>query len=124
MRWYTIEAIVKTGFWPATFSTDWTVNSRTTGVIDFPNCLSKLLGLGMTVTQAIACATTNAARTFAVFRDRGTLKVGAVADVALLELRNGNFEFLDNYNNKRTGNQRFFPSGTVLNGKQVQRSTP
>ena len=122
MRWDTIEAIMKTGFWPDTFSTDWNVNSPTTGVIDFPNCMSKLLSFGMTVPQAIARATTNAARTFEVFRDRGTLNVGAVADVALLELRDGNFEFLDNYNNKRPGNQRFFPSGTVLNGKQVQRA--
>jgi dihydroorotase len=122
MRWDTVEAIMKTGFWPDTSSTDWNVNARMTGVIDFPNCMSKLLSFGMTVSQAIARATTNAARTFAVFHDRGTLNVGAVADVALLELRDGNFEFLDNFNNKRTGNQRFFPSGTVLNGKQVQRS--
>ena len=35
-----------------------------------------------------------------VFRDRGTLNVGTPADVALLELRDGNFEFLDNYGNK------------------------
>jgi dihydroorotase len=122
MRWDTVEAIMKAGFWPDTFSTDWGVNSPTTGVIDFPNCMSKLFGFGMTVPQAIARATTNAARTFAVFRDRGTLNVGAVADVAVLELREGNFEFLDNYNNKRTGNQRLFPSGTVLNGKRVPRS--
>ena len=66
--------------------------------------------------------TTNPARTFAVFHDRGSLKVGAVADVALLELRDGNFEFLDNYNNKRAGKQRLFPSGTVLNGKQIPRT--
>jgi dihydroorotase len=122
MRWDTIESIVKAGFWPDTFSTDWNTNSRSTGVIDLPNCMSKLLGLGMSVPQAIACATTNASRTFHVFRDRGTLKVGAIADVALLELREGTFEFLDNYQNKRAGNQRFFPSGTVLGGKRIARA--
>jgi dihydroorotase len=119
MRWDTIESIMKAGFWPDTFSTDWNVNSPTSGVINFPNCMSKLLGFGMTVPQAIACATTNAAHTFPVFRDRGTLNVGAIADVALLELREGNFEFLDNYNNKRAGTQRLFPAGTILNGKQI-----
>ena len=77
--------------------------SRTTGVVDFPNCMSKLLGFGMSVTDVIACATVNAARTFAVFRDRGTLNVGAPADVAVLELREGEFEFLDNYENKIKG---------------------
>jgi dihydroorotase len=88
-------------------------------VIDFPNCMSKLLGYGMTVPQAIARATVNAARTFDVFRDRGTLNVGAVADVALLELREGNFEFLDNFGNTIPGRQRLFPSGTVLAGRAV-----
>jgi dihydroorotase len=122
LRWDTVEAIMKTGFWPDTFSTDWNTNSPTTGVVDFPNCMSKLLGYGMRVEQAIACATVNASRIFPVFKDRGTLKVGAPADVALLELRKGPFEFLDNYKNTITGNQRFVPSATVLGGKQVQRT--
>ena len=121
MRWDTIDAIMKAGFWPDTFSTDWNTTSRTTGVIDFPNCMSKLLGYGMTLSEAIACATVNASRTFPVFNDRGTLNVGAPADVALLELREGNFEFLDNYNNKITGRQRLFLSGTVLAGKRIPR---
>ena len=119
MRWDTIAAIMKAGFWPDTFSTDWNTNAHQTGVIDLPNCMSKLFGYGMTVDQAIARATVNAARTFPLFNDRGTLNVGAPADVALLELREGNFEFLDNYKNKVTGRQRLFPSGTVLAGKVV-----
>jgi dihydroorotase len=40
MRWDTIDAIMKAGFWPDTFSTDWNTNSRMTGVIDLPNCMS------------------------------------------------------------------------------------
>jgi dihydroorotase len=121
MRWDTVDAIMKAGFWPDTFSTDWGTNSRTTGVIDLPNCMSKLLGYGMTVSEAIARATVNPSRTFTVFHDRGTLNVGAPADVALLELREGNFEFLDNFKNTITGRQRFFPSATVLAGKRIRR---
>ena len=56
---------------------------------------------------------------FEPFRDRGTLKVGAPADVAILELREGNFDFVDNYRNVRMGRQRLFPSATVLGGKLV-----
>jgi len=122
MRWDTIGAIMKTGFWPDTFSTDWATNSRSTGVIDLPNCMSKLLGYGMTVSEAVARVTVIAAGTFQLFHDRGTLNVGAPADVALLELREGSFEFLDNYKNTITGRQRFFPSGTVLAGKPVPRA--
>jgi dihydroorotase len=122
MRWDTIAAIMKTGFWPDTFSTDWNTNAHQTGVIDLPNCMSKLFGYGMTVDESIARATVNAARIFPLFNDRGTLNVGAPADVALLELRKGNFEFLDNYKNKITGHQRLFPSATVLGGKRVPRA--
>jgi dihydroorotase len=119
MRWDTIAAIMKAGFWPDTFSTDWNTNAHETGVIDLPNCMSKLFGYGMTLDQAIARATVNAARIFPLFNDRGTLNVGAPADVAVLELRKGNFDFLDNYNNKINGHQRLLPSATVLAGKRV-----
>ena len=122
IRWDTVGAIMKAGFWPDTVSTDWNTNSPTTGVVDFPNCMSKLLGYGMTLSDAVACATLNAARTFPLFNDRGTLNVGAPADVTLLELREGNFEFLDNYKNTITGRQRLFPSGTVLAGKRIPRA--
>jgi dihydroorotase len=122
MRWDTVAAIMKTGFWPDTFSTDWNTSSHETGVIDLPNCMSKLFGYGLTLDETIARATVNAARVFPVFNDRGTLNVGATADVALLELRKGNFEFLDNYDNKTTGSQRLFPSATVLGGKRVPRA--
>lgn len=122
MRWDTVAAIMKAGFWPDTFSTDWNTSSHETGVIDLPNCMSKLFGYGMTLSETIACATVNASRVFPVFNDRGTLNVGAPADVALLELREGNFELLDNYKNKLTGAQRLFPSSTVLGGKQVRRA--
>jgi dihydroorotase len=122
IRWDIVEQVMRAGFWPDTFSTDWNVMSKTTGVVDFPNCMSKLFGYGMSVPEAIACATVNAARTFPVFRDRGTLNVGAPADVAILELRDGEFEYVDNYENKIKGRQRLFPSETVLGGVRVPRA--
>src|SRR4029077_15833012 len=76
MRWDTVTAIMKTGFWPDTFSTDWNTNAHNTGVIDMPNCMSKYFGYGMTVDQAIARATVNPSRMFPLFNDRGTLNVG------------------------------------------------
>jgi dihydroorotase len=119
--WDTVEKSTKQGFWPDTFSTDWNVMSKTSGVVDFPNAMSKFIMFGMPLSQIIACATVNAARVFPSFDDRGTLNVGAPADVAILELRDGTFEFLDNYKGTRTGRQRLFPAGTVLAGKPVQR---
>jgi dihydroorotase len=122
LRWDIVERVLHAGFWPDSFSTDWTVEGRTAQVFDFPNVLSKFLDLGMTLEQVIARATINPSRMFEVFRDRGTLNAGAPADVAILELRQGSFEFVDNYKNIRTGRQRLFPSGTVLGGKLIARA--
>ena len=122
LRWDIVDRVMQAGFWPDTFSTDGNSTSRTTGVIDFPNVMSKFLMFGMTLDQVVARATVNASRVFPMFNDRGTLNVGAPADVAVLELREGMFEFVDNYGNNRTGRQRLFPSGTVLGGKRVPRA--
>jgi dihydroorotase len=119
LRWDIVDQVMRAGFWPDTISTDWTPEGRTAQVIDFPNVLSKFLDVGMSIPQVIAGATTHAARVFDVFRDRGTLNVGAPADVALLDLREGAFEFVDNFGNKRSGRARLFPTGTILAGKRV-----
>src|SRR6516162_213674 len=83
LRWDIAERVLAAGFLPDTVSTDWTPEGRTGQVIDFPNVMSKFLMLGMTVDQVVACATVNAVRTFPVFRNRGTLKPGVPADVAV-----------------------------------------
>jgi len=119
VTWDVAERAMQQGFAPDTISTDWTPQGRVEGVIDLPNVLSKFLLLGMPLERVIACATVNAARVFEAFTDRGTLNVGAPADVAVLELREGTFEFVDNYGGKRIGRQRLFPSATVLGGKRV-----
>jgi dihydroorotase len=118
--WDTVEKATRQGLWPDTFSTDWNVTSKTSGVVDLPNVMSKFIMFGMPLSQIIACATVNAARVFPSFDDRGTLNVGAPADVAIMELREGTFEFLDNYKGTRSGRQRLFPTTTVLAGKTVQ----
>ena len=120
LRWDTFDQIIQAGFWPDTISTDGNTTSvRAESVIDFPNVLSKFLNFGMTLDQVVARATVNASRVFPLFQDRGTLNVGAPADVAVLELREGTFEFVDNYGNTRSGRQRLFPSETVLGGERV-----
>jgi dihydroorotase len=120
LSWDVVERATKQGFWPDTLSTDWTANSRDNpSVIDFPNVMSKFIMLGMPLAQVIACATVNAARGFPAFDDRGTLNIGAPADVTIMELREGAFEFVDNYKGIRTGRQRLFPFATVLAGRRT-----
>ncbi len=124
LRWDIADKMMQAGFVPDTFSTDWNAESRTGGqVIDFPNVLSKGLLIGMSLRDVIACGTVNPSKLFPVFHGKGTLKVGAPADVTILDLREASFDFVDNYTNKRMGKQRLFPSATILAGKKVaQRS--
>ncbi len=118
-NWDVVERGMRQGFEPDTFSTDWNTQSRTSGVVDFPNVMSKFLMFGMPLDQVIARATVNAARIFPAFDDCGTLNVGAPADIAVLELREGTFDFVDNYKNVRSGRQRLFPIATVIGGKRA-----
>jgi len=71
--------------------------------------------------DVVASGSFNAARIFPFLRDKGTLNVGAPADIAILELRQGSFEFVDNYENVRVGPQRLFPYETILAGQRVPR---
>lgn len=121
VTWDMAERAIRQGFLPDTLSTDYNANSRQTGVIDLPNVMSKFLLLGVPMDQVVAMVTSNAAKVFPAFRDRGTLNVGAPADVAVIELRQGNFRFLDNYGATRTGTQRLFPVAAVIGGKQAPR---
>ena len=122
LRWDTFDAIMETGFWPDTISTDGFSTSRSApGVRDYPNIMSKFLNFGMSLNAVVAASTQNPSRVFPFLRDKGTLNIGAPADVAILDLREGEFEFIDNYENVRPGNQRLFPFETVLAGRRVPR---
>ena len=122
LRWDTFDAIMETGFWPDTISTDGFSTSRSApGVRDYPNIMSKFLNFGMSLNAVVAASTHNPSRVFPFLRDKGTLNIGAPADVAILDLREGEFEFIDNYENVRPGNQRLFPFETVLAGRRVPR---
>jgi hypothetical protein len=49
----------------------------------------------------------------------GTLKPGAVADVAVLDVKDGDFEFVDNYQTKRLGHHKLVTQAVIVNGKRV-----
>ena len=113
---------METGFWPDSISTDGFSNSRSApGVQNFPNIMSKFLNFGMTLNSVVAASSLKPSRIFPFLRNKGTLNIGAPADIAILELRQGNFEFFDNYENIRHGPYKLFPFETILDGKKVPR---
>jgi len=117
VKWDVADRILQQGFLPDTISSDWTLQGYQAGTVNLPNIMSSMLMLGFTLEQVVACTTTHAARIFADFRSAGTLQPGAPADIAILDLREGAFDFADVDQAKRTGKQKLFNTATVLGGR-------
>jgi dihydroorotase len=122
--WDYAEKIVKAGFVPDTTSTDYTAGGHNNGTLSMPNMMTNMLYLGFPLEKVVAMGTINAANSFPIFKGRGTLKAGSPADVALLELRHGNFELWDSLvpKNKRMFDQKLFAAATIIGGKFLWES--
>ena len=81
-----------------------------------PWVMSKLIGLGFSLSEVVAMATQAPARVIGRLPKHGTLQIGAPADLSILELVDGPVEFLDTRNNKRSGKVHLRPAGTIVAG--------
>ena len=117
--WNVAEKALAQGFPPDTIATDLTVAGHAEQVLDLPNVMSKMMLLGMSLEDVLTCVTLNASRAFRELNPYGSLAVGSAADVTLLELGSGGYEFVDNYRNRRSGAQRLLTRGVVMGGKRV-----
>ena len=118
ITWEVAERALQQDFLPDTISSDLNGAGLTDQVFDFPNVLSKFLMLGMPLDQVIARGTANSAKAIPGLKELGTLRKGAVADITILELASGNFEFVDNVNTKRTGKAKLFARAVFVGGKR------
>jgi len=119
ITWEMVEKATGDGFWPDTISSDITGPGRTFRVFDLPTVISKFLMLGMPLSEAIGCVTSHAAAAVSAFKDLGTLRVGAAADLAVLDLREGDFQFVDNIDGTRNARRKLVTTAVVMNGKRV-----
>ena len=88
---------MSTGFWPDTISTDGFSTSRSApSVRDYPNVMSKFLNFGLNIKSVGAASTLIPSRVFPFLRDKGTLNNVYNEDLALLELQEYKYQFLNN----------------------------
>ncbi len=115
---YTIaEAAIAQGCPPDTISSDVHVFSgNSPGMPYLPWVMSKLIGLGFSLPEVVAMATSAPARVIGRLPRHGTLQIGAPADLSILDLVDGAVEFVDTRNNKRTGQRHLRPAGTIVAG--------
>lgn len=117
--WFRVAApAIRQGFLPDTISTGLNKRSALLQRATMTNVLSKFLALGMTLEQVIERATVNPAK--AIRRpELGTLSEGSEADIALLELRGGEFALVDSGRAKLTAKQELRCVLTVRKGEVV-----
>jgi dihydroorotase len=85
---------------------------------DLCNVLSKFMAIGMTLEEVISRATWAPAQV--IHRPGlGQLSVGAVADIAVLNLREGDFGFLDILGERMQGSQKLEAELTIRAGRIV-----
>lgn len=82
------------GLWPNTISTDLHTGSMNGGMKTMVNVMSKILNLGMPLQQVIEASTWKPARVIQR-EDLGHMSEGAVADIAVFDLLEGDFGFMD-----------------------------
>jgi dihydroorotase len=109
---------IKSGFYPNTISTDLHTGSMNTSMKDMLSVMSKFLVMGMNLKSVITASTWKPAQVIKR-EELGHLSVGAMADIAVLNIREGNFGFYDKTGFKITGKQKFECEMTIKGGKIV-----
>jgi dihydroorotase len=116
--WRQAVPAMQQGFQPNVISTDLHTDSMNGGMKDLCNVMSKFLNMGMSLQDVIVRTTVNPAN--AIKRPQyGNLSVGSEADIAVLNLRKGDFGFLDIRKTKLKGTQKLEAELTIRAGKIV-----
>ena len=109
---------MKQGFQPNSISTDFHTGSMNGGMKDITNIMSKFLNMDMTIEEVVKSVTWSPAQIIKR-TDLGHLSVGAVADLTILNLKQGDFGFVDTRKLKMNGDQKLECELTIREGKVV-----
>ena len=109
---------LKNGFYPNSLSTDMHARSVNLTMKDLLSVMSKFMAMGMDLDSVIQSVTWNPAREIKR-EELGHLSVGAVADVAILGIREGKFGFFDYTGYKIPASRKLECEMTIRAGKIV-----
>ncbi|MCC6793086.1 MAG: amidohydrolase/deacetylase family metallohydrolase [Thermomicrobiales bacterium] len=109
---------IEQGFVPDSISTDLHTGNVNGPVIDMIECMNKVLNLGVPLHEVIMRSTVTPAKEIG-HPELGTLSIGAEADIAVLDLSDGDFGFVDCGREKISGNQRLSAAMTFRLGEVV-----
>ena len=117
--WPVATKAMSQGFFPDTISTDLHSSSIMMAESDMPNCISKLLNLGMGLADAIQRSTVAPAKVIGRFPELGTLSEGQIADIAAFSLQSGVYAYKDAWSHKNLASKKLECVLTLRAGEQV-----
>jgi dihydroorotase len=112
----TARAMLASGFYPDTISSDVHVLCIDGPAFDQVTTLSKFLCMGMPLADVVAASTVNAA--MALRRpELGSFKPGSVGDATLISIREGRFDYIDAVGEHLIGDRKIASEGVVIGGR-------
>ena len=102
---------IEQGFLPDTISTDHHRESLLTNHSNMPNCMSKMIALGLPLEDVIRKSTLTPSKILNR-PDLGHIGEGSEADIAVLKIKEGSFGLIDN---GLTGNRKLISSKIIEN---------
>ncbi|MBH8556317.1 amidohydrolase/deacetylase family metallohydrolase [Nostocaceae cyanobacterium CENA357] len=113
------------GVFPHTISSDAHGNFKSLhddSTLTYSLCggISKLMALGLDLVDAIATVTINPARVLQAEAEIGTLKVGSLADITVLDLVQGDCVFCDSLGKQLIAKEKLVPVWVVRSGRLIQ----
>lgn len=106
------------GLLPNSFGSDLHRFSMNSGMKNMLDIMSKFLNMGMAIEDIVYRATWNSALSIKR-EDLGQLSEGAVADIAVLSVKEGSFGFIDTRGSKLAGDRRLEAELTIREGRVV-----
>ncbi|MCC8127887.1 MAG: amidohydrolase family protein [Clostridiales bacterium] len=117
------SAAIEQGFLPDVISTDLiTFSAYQERLFSLPVTMARFLALGMTLNEVVRCCTETPAELMGMQGEIGTLKPGALADVSIMKIIEGKFDFRDSYGNHLSAYQLLVPQMTLKAGRTCYRS--
>ena len=116
----TVNKALRSGIKPYSISTDIHLANINGPVYSLTTTLSKLLALQLSLNEVIAAATVVPASILRMEHEIGSLQVGRIADMSVLTMEEGVFEFVDAENEAFTGRQLLKAIFTIKAGKVLK----
>lgn len=106
-----------------TDSDEWVENKSDDPAFSLYYVMSEMLALGMPLNHVIAMVTVNAAAMIGASDSLGSIAVGRVADLAVLDLQSGDFVMVDGTGERLKGHERLRPHFALMSGQIVRPSS-